>query len=417
MKSARETALLILCKTEYQGAYPNLELKHMPPEMEKRDKALVTNLVYGVLSRKLTLDYILEQYSKLKIKKLSRYIHQIVRMGIYQMLFMDKIPEGVAVDESVKLARRYGHGGSAGYVNGLLRTIARSKIQYPEDGILRLSVLYSFPEWICRKWITEFGYDFTEEMLKGMDTVPQLTLRPNRLKTTPEHLAELLREQGVQAEISGNAVISSGLEVGKDSLYRQGMYTVQDRAAMAAVEELNPQPGETVLDLCAAPGGKTTYMAERMENRGRILAFDVYEHKIDLIRENAARLGIGIIEAKIGDTQQCDSSLVGIADKILCDAPCSGWGILRRKPDIKWNRKPEDDFPTLQLKILTNAAQYLKNRGQLLYSTCTVEREENEGVTNAFLKENGGFQKVYEKTFYPHIDGTDGFYICKLEKK
>lgn len=415
MKSARETALLILYKTEYEGAYPNLELKSaIPEEMEQRDRAFVTSLVYGVINKKLTLDYIIEQYSKIKLKKLSKYIHQILRMGLYQMFFMDKIPQSAAVNESVKLARRYGHGASAGFVNGLLRSASKGEIKYPTDKIQYLSVKYSFPVWICEKWISDFGYEFTQKLMSAFDNEPELNLRPNTLKITADELAQRLQEYDAQKK--DNSVVCKGLNIGNDKLYKNGFYTVQDRAAMAAVEELNPHKGETVIDICAAPGGKTTYMAELMKNQGRILAFDIYEHKIKLIQENAQRLGISIIEAKIADATKCDDSLIASADKILCDVPCSGWGILRRKPDIKWNRTEEDDFSAVQMCILKNAAQYLKNEGQILYSTCTVNKAENEGIINAFLEENKSFEKLYEKTFYPHIDGTDGFYICKLKK-
>lgn len=414
-KTPRETALLILCKTEYEGAYPNLELKKMPRDMDRRDKALVTSLVYGVISKKLTLDYVIKSLSRIKLKKLSKYIHQILRLGIYQIMFMDKIPDGAAVNESVKLAKRYGHAASAGYVNGILRAVARGGIEYPKDGIQRLSVMYSFPEWLCERWTEEFGFDFAEELMKALDGEPRLTLRPNWLKTTPEELARLLSEKGTEAEVCGNAVVCGSLDVGGDELYKRGMYTVQDRAAMAAVETLAPEPGDNVIDMCAAPGGKTTYMAELMKNTGTITAFDIHEHKIRLIEENAKRLGISIIKARAADALVNDRALSETADKILCDVPCSGLGILRRKPDIKWNRSPDDSFREVQLGILSNAAGYLKPGGQLVYSTCTVERSENEEITDAFL-ERGGFKKLYEKTFYPHIDGTDGFYICKLEK-
>lgn len=414
-KTPRETALLILCKTEYDGAYPNLELKKMPRDMDRRDKALVTSLVYGVISKKLTLDYVIKSLSRIKIKKLSKYIHQILRLGIYQIMFMDKIPDGAAVNESVKLAKRYGHAASAGYVNGILRAAVRGGIEYPKDGIQRLSVMYSFPGWLCERWIEEFGSDFAEELMRTLDGEPRLTLRPNRLKTTSEELARMLSEKGTEAEVCGNAVICGSLDVGSDELYKKGMYTVQDRAAMAAVETLAPEPGENVIDMCAAPGGKTTYMAELMKNTGTITALDIHEHKIKLIEDNAKRLGISIIKARATDALVNDMALIETADKILCDVPCSGLGILRRKPDIKWNRSPDDSFRDVQLGILSNAAGYLKPGGQIVYSTCTVERSENEEITDAFL-ERGGFKKLYEKTFYPHIDGTDGFYICKLEK-
>ena len=417
MKKPRETALLILYKTQFEGAYANLELKSsISPETDKRDRAFITSLVYGVMSRRLTLDYIIEQYSKIKMKKLSKYIHIILQMGLYQIFFTEKIPQSAAVNESVKLASRYGHRASAGFVNGILRAAASNGIKYPADGIKRLSVMYSFPEWICEKWVRELGESFTEEMLAALNSEPQLTLRPNRLKITAETLADRLQKNGAQAEVKNGAVVCSGLNVGADELYKQGFYTVQDRAAMTAAETLAPKAGELVIDMCAAPGGKTTHMAELMENEGKILAFDIHEHKIHLIEENAERLGISIITAQKADASKPRAELAGTADKVLCDVPCSGWGIVRRKPDIKYNRSPEDSFFEIQYAILKSGAEYLKTGGELVYSTCTVEKSENEGVTGFFLENNTDFEKVFEKTYYPNVDGTDGFYICKIRK-
>lgn len=407
---------MILCKTEYDGAYPNLEMKKLPASMSRRDKALAAELVYGVVSKKLALDYVIQCLSTVKIKKLSKYIHQILRLGLYQLMFDDKIPDGAAVNESVRLAKRYGHGASAGYVNGVLRAFRRKEIKYPEDRIGRMSVMYSYPEWLCERWTAEFGADFTEELIKAFDRRPKLTLRPNSLKTTAEELAGELKKNGIEACVSGRSVICTGLDVGGDKLYKDGMYTVQDTAAMTAAEVLAPKPGENVIDMCAAPGGKTTHMAELMRDRGKITAFDIHEHKIKLIEKNAERLGISIIHAERGDALKFMPGLAETADKILCDVPCSGLGILSRKPDIKWNRSPDDDFYDVQSGILKNAAAYLKHGGRLVYSTCTIERKENEEVAGGLVKQ-GGFEKYFEKTFYPHIDGTDGFYICGLEKK
>lgn len=417
MKSSREIILNILYKTEYNKAYPNIELKNnIPQEMSGADRAFVTRMVYGVISRRMTLDYVIDQYSKIKLKKLSKYILIILRMGIYQILFMDTVPDNAAVNESVKLAKRYGHSASAGYVNGLLRNVIRGEILYPKDSIMKLAVMYSFPEWICRKWVSEFGLEFTQDLLISLNSEPKLMIRPNILKIDISALQEMLSKKGVKSIIEGNALNCTGINVGIDELYNEGLYTVQDTAAMAAVEALDPQSGEIIIDMCAAPGGKTTYMAELMNNKGRILAFDIYAHKVKLIQENANRLGINIIEAQIGDALKFNTEVGQIADKILCDVPCSGWGIVRRKPDIKWNRSQDDDFPAVQKIILNNASKYLKAGGYLIYSTCTVQREENEGVINDFLNKHKEFAKIYEKTFYPNIDQTDGFYICKLRK-
>lgn len=413
MKNAREEALKILYRVEYEGAYPNIALKDMSDELLSHDRALVTNIVYGVINRKLTLDYIIKQKSKIKLKKLSKYILLILRMGIYQLVFMDKIPQSAAVNESVKLAKRYGHSASSGYVNGILRNVSQNGFDYPEDKIERLSVEFSFPMWICQKWEKEFGYDFCKELMTALSKEPMLTLRPNSLKTDAKSLCDMLN---VKARVTDGAVECEGLDVAKDKLYLDGYYTVQDRAAMASAIALDPQEGEVVIDMCAAPGGKTTHIAELMKNKGKVKAFDIYEHKIELIKKNAQRLGISIIDASVMDASVLDKKLIESADRVLCDVPCSGTGIIRRKPDIKWNRKEEDNFYPIQKKILENASKYLKKGGTLVYSTCSIERDENENVTGSFLDENKNFERLYEKTYYPNVDGTDGFYICKIKK-
>ncbi len=414
MASARETAMRVIYDVEFNGAYSNMALKKaIPAGMERRDRAMTASLVYGVIDKKLTLDYVISKFSKLKIKKLSKYILIILRMGIYQIMFMDKIPVSAAVNESVKLARRYGHGASAGYVNGVLRSVSKESVEYPTDKTEFLSVRYSFPESMCKRWIDDFGYEFTEEMMKAFEKPPELCLRPNILKITAD---ELVKRLGGGYARGGIAVMRAGFDVASDDMYKNGFYTVQDAAAYSAVKTLAPQAGETVIDMCAAPGGKATAMAEMMNNKGKILAFDIHEHKIDLIRKNAERLGITIIEAKLRDGREFDASYSERADKVLCDAPCSGLGIIRRKPEIKYGYDADNDLPVTQLKLLENAARYLRKGGEMVYSTCTVEKRENEEVTDGFLRDNPNFEKLYEKTFYPHTDGTDGFYVCKMKR-
>lgn len=416
MINPREIALKAIYDIEFNGAYSNMVLKKSLNGMAERDKSLVTALVYGTVDKKITLDYVISRLSKIKIKKISKYILIILRMGIYQLMYMDKIPESAAVNESVKLARRYGHSASAGFVNGVLRSAVKFSIEYPEDKTEYLSVKYSFPPWLCEKWQKDFGFEFTEDLLKAFGESAPLTLRPNVLKITAEELSEKLNGIGISSRVCDGAVMCSGFDVADNELYKNGFYTVQDLSAQQTARILAPKAGDTVIDMCSAPGGKTTHMAELMGNKGKIYAFDVYEHKLELIRKNAERLGISIISAKQADGSKFIPEISKTADKVLCDVPCSGLGIIRRKPEIKWNREQNSDFTDIQRKILENGAKYLKTGGELVYSTCTIENEENGAVTGAFLEDNKDFEKLYEKTFYPHTDNSDGFYICKMKR-
>ena len=302
MSNAREIAMKVIYDVEFNGAYSNMALKKaLKTDMPKQDKAFISNLVYGVTDRKLTLDYVIGKFSKIKLKKISKYILIILRMGIYQIMFMDKVPTSAAVNESVKLARRYGHGASAGFVNGLLRNVSKTEIEYPSDKTEYLSVKYSFPMWLCEKWIDEFGYDFTEKLIESFGMEKRLNIRPNRLKITADELCKKFNDNGINAEVYDDYIVSEGFDISADSLYNDGYYTIQDSAAMQTAKVLAPCEGDTVIDMCAAPGGKTTHIAELMNNKGKIYAFDVHEHKIELIKKNAERLGITIIKPKLSD--------------------------------------------------------------------------------------------------------------------
>lgn len=436
MANARETALTVLYEVEYHGAYSDMALKNAlaHTSLSQTDKGFVTRLVYGVIQYKLTLDYMICRYSKLKKNKISKYILLILRMGVYQMQFMDRVPDSAAVNESVKLARRYGHGGSVGFVNGVLRAVIRGRgsFSYPEDREQYLSVKYSFPLELVRHWIDTFGDSFTEELLCAMNETPILSLRVNTLKTTPEEVVKKLENAHI-SELYKDAVLCDGFDVSSSEVYRQGLVTAQDISAMMAGIVLAPQPNDTVLDMCAAPGGKTTHMAQLMNNTGKIIAFDIHEHKMDLIEKNARRLGISMIETVCADSSTYIDRYRESADKVLADVPCSGLGIIRKKPDIKWNDKLSN-IADIQTAILENAARYVKCGGQLVYSTCTIERAENEDVIERFLSCHKDFTAVDITnalpvplckqtakdgyvTFYPNIDGIDGFFICKLQKR
>lgn len=448
MDKVRETALKALYEIETKNAYSNLALKrHLTnKQFDSRDRAFITELVYGTVSRKLTLDWVISRFSKTQLKKLSNWVLQILRMGAYQILFLDRVPASAACNTSVDLAKRYAKQ-SAGFVNAVLRNIVRSKENINFDEINapsvpeKLSIEYSFPVYLAEEWVKVFGEEFTENLLSSLLERPDFTVRINTLKTGRDALIAELSQNGI--EVKPGRFLDEALRLENVSdiscmdAFVKGKITVQDESSMLVTRVLAPEPGEKILDVCAAPGGKTTHMAEAMKNMGHIDAWDIHEHKIALIRENAERLGIEIINAAQRDALEFSEEAVCTYDRVLVDAPCSGTGIIRRKPDIKWKREM-DDFGSLveiQRKILYNASRYVKPGGVLVYSTCSLDVRENEQIIAGFLSENGDFKaeslenylpdtlKAKEETkrgilkLYPHIDGTDGFFIARLRRK
>lgn len=434
MSNPREAALKILFKIDYEGAYSNLALKDGLGNLSGQDRAFATRLVYGCTSMKITLDYIIGLYSSVKIKKLSKSVLEILRIGIYQIMYMDKVPPSAAVNESVKLIKKY-ENRSRGFVNAILRKVAdnRENIKFPDDEKENLMVKFSFPMPLCEKIIKEFGLEEGKSLIEALSKEPETFIRVNSLKITRDELIEKLTHKGINIRIvdaTENAAIISGTDIGSLDEFKKGYFTVQDIAAQLACKVLAPKKNEKVIDMCAAPGGKTTYLAELMENTGSISAFDIHPHKVSLIEDGAERLGIDIINACAADMYVFKKTLVETADKILVDVPCSGAGIIRRKPDIKWNMEEDGTLCDIQKKLLKNAIAYLKPGGELVYSTCTVFGEENEDIIKDALKENDNMEAVdisdyFKKetakdgyvTLLPHHDGTDGFFICKLRKK
>lgn len=437
MKDAREVAFKILMSVEFNGAYSNLALKNGLEGLAFVDKKFVTRLVYGCISMRITLDYIIDDFSSVKLRKLSTKVLEILRMGVYQICFMDKVPDSAAVNEAVKLASRY-IAKSRGFVNAVLRNISRKKncIRYPSDDMEYLSVRYSFPIELCRKFEQLFGFERAERIIASFNTEPETIIRVNRLKTEREEFKIFLEEKGMYVRgnpIAKDALVIRGVDIGASEEYAAGMYTVQDTAAQVACTVLAPNPGDTVFDLCAAPGGKTTYLAELMDNSGSITAFDIYPHKTELIDKNASRLGISIIQSCTFNSEKFQNTLEGRADKVLADVPCSGSGIIRRKPEIKWNMNDSASLGAVQKKILENAVRYAKVGGEIVYSTCSIMPVENELLIKCFLAEHPEVEAVdisdllpemIKKTtarngyvtLYPDTDGTDGFFICKLRK-
>lgn len=426
MDKNRKTAYFTLLEMEKNQAFSNLELNKQIKEHKPDSPAFVRELVYGVTETKLYLDHILRQLIPKGLKGVKKQPLTLLRMGLYQMIYMDSVPDYAAVSETVKLARRM-IPGRDGFVNGVLRGYSQKAgmIAMPDketEPVQYLSTRYSYAEWIVRLWINQYGEETAEEILQAQNCKAPLSIRVNSLKTSPSALRARLETEGFAVEEgkhSKNVLLVKGTGLLDSSAYREGLFSVQDESSVLTAECLDPQPGETVLDLCAAPGGKTLAMAEHMQNRGRILAFDLYLHKLELLEKEAERLGVTIVETQERDTSVLRQELVESADKVLVDGPCSGLGVIRRKPEIKY-REITDDGRSLakkQLEILSCAGRYVKPGGLLVYSTCTVNKIENAEVATKFLKANRQFELVGSRQLLPGSDATDGFYICKMRRK
>ncbi len=426
MISCREAALKIIYDTFENESYLNIAYKNVTQKagFKGADAALIKELAFGTVSYKITIDYILEQFVKMKFTKISPYILNILRLGVYQLKFTDKIPPSAAVNESVKLAEKYGHSASKGFVNAVLRNISRQEeIKMPKkEDKNYLSVTYSFSPSMTGALVKSYGRDFAEEIMRAENLPPEISLRTNLLKISREELIKTLNDSGIEAK--ENPKTPSGILVGsmgnlaENEAYKKGLFTVQDTASQMAALTLSPKEGEVVLDLCASPGGKTTHMAELMQNKGEIYAFDLYEKRLNSVKENAKRLGIDIIKSEARDSTIPKEELLGKADKILLDAPCSGWGVIRRKPDIKYKSEKTDykELVKTQKALIKTAAGYLKPGGEMVYSTCTLNQGENDRVIADFLEENKNFELVLKKTYFPNTDDCDGFFISKLKK-
>ena len=454
----RELALKILYKMDKDNSYSNILLNESFNKIRKegnknnldnRDFAFVSEILYGVTTWKLTLDEIIKKYSKIKLNKISLWILNILRFSIYQIVFLDKIPKSAAVNEGVNLAKKYGNKGSIGFTNAILRKV--TKKDYEEffsikDENKRLSFCYSMPLWIIEELKEEgFSYNKIENFCKASILRPKVSIRVNRLKTSKEELKAILEKEGFKSEegiLEDFLILDKVNNIENLEPFKNGLFTVQDEVAGLSALVLEPKEQEILLDACSSPGGKTTYLAEMMENKGEIFAFDVYEHRTKLVEENSKRLGINIIKTKVNDASCYNEDYKNKFDKILLDVPCLGIGVLKRKPDIKWQKKKEDieEISKLQLDILDTCSKYLKPGGEIVYSTCSVFRKENRDIIEKFLGKNSNFKldnlynllngKIYNKNkfFIQYIDKenngylevlqnekTDGFFICKLK--
>ncbi len=414
--TGRECVFGLLKKTAEDGAYSNIALDAALGRASQNDKAFVTALFYGVAERRMTLDHIIREFSKIGFDDIETDTLQLLRMGVYQLMYMD-IPESAAVNETVKLAPER----TKGYINAVLRAFIRDGRRLNLDGIdnlLQLSVKYSCARWIVKMWAQEYGTEKTVQMLEASLGRAPVYARVNPLVCDADDLVYELSEDGVKSEpISENCVeITSPCAIENLRAYRNGLFHVQDLSSQRCCELLAPKPGETVIDLCAAPGGKSFTLAELMNNRGKVLSFDLYDSRVSLIKQGAERLGLNIITAAVGDASAADAELPQ-ADKVLCDVPCSGLGVIRRKPEIKYKKKAElEELPKIQKKILANAKNYVRPGGRLVYSTCTLNRAENKDVAVAFAEENPDFRLTEMKTNLLGENGGDGFFTALFER-
>ena len=426
MDKNRKTAYNALVDIESKKSYSNLALNHHIIVGKPSSPAFVRELVYGVLENKMLLDYIIDQLvpsgaAKLRISELT-----ILRMGIYQLGYMNSVPEYAAVNESVNLAKRF-TSGKKGFVNGVLRSYIREKftIKLPdrnEDELRYLSVRYSYEPWIISLWLEQYDAEFVEELLAAGNETPEMVIRMNWLKTVKSDLMARLEKKGYKVKngrLCQNAIIVEGPEILGNSIYEEGYYSIQDEASMLTSEKLNPQKGDFVIDVCAAPGGKTLAIAERMDNKGTILASDIYKRKLELIDREAKRLGVENITLRTWDATRVDSELIGKADRVLCDVPCSGLGVVRRKPEIKYKRytREMELLTVKQRSILEASSKYVKMGGTIVYSTCTINKYENDRVVNDFLAKYKEFEEIERKQLFTNVDGTDGFFYCVMRRK
>ncbi len=420
MENPRKLAVKALIKINTEKAYSNLTVNSLfsDSDLNSQDKAFATALIYGTLERKITLDYVLQKFLKTPLKKVAPLTLEVLRVALYQIMFMDKIPNSAAVDEAVKIVKKSKESRNSGFVNAVLRNVLRADDLFPKgDSIDDLSVIYSCPKEIIQSFVNDYGLENTKNILKESLTPSKLTVRVNTLKISTEEFKNLIGIETQEINQNGGLILKIGIEIAKNELYKQGLFYVQDKASQTAVSVLNPKENSRVLDICAAPGGKSFGMALLMQNKGEIVSCDLYPKRVELIAKSAKRLGLGIIKPTVNDATVYNKEL-GEFDYILCDVPCSGLGVIGRKPDIKYKAFSEfDSLCEIQEKILQNAVKYLKKGGKILYSTCTLRKKENDDIVNRFLEKNKDFTCEYSHTFMPHIDASDGFYCALLSKK
>jgi 16S rRNA (cytosine967-C5)-methyltransferase len=399
--------------------------------MDERDKKLCSVIYYGVIERRITIDHIIGGLSSRPLKKLDDTVLNILRCGIYQLLWMDSVPDSAAVNESVKLAKKFGKTSASGMVNAVLRSFIRNEKKYllPKDIFRSASITYSSPEWLVESLCNDYGQELMENLLSDALEKSPTTIRMNNIRCTEnELLASLGKITAEKSDKINGCFILGGGDPTASEAFRKGFFHVQDIASQLCCMAVNPDENDRVLDICAAPGGKTFTMAEMMNGRGEIYAFDLHEKRVRLIKSGAERLGLENIRAMTGDASVFNENLPKFS-KILCDVPCSGIGAIRRKPEIKY-KNPSDfeNLPEIQYKIAENALNYLETGGELIYSTCTLRRVENDEVIEKLLKNHPELEPVgflenlgepfgsFKASIFPKYFGSDGFFISKVKK-
>ena len=437
---------MVLKEVDSGDAYANLALSRALEELKPGalDRAFATEAVYGTLRTLNTLDWILAKHIRQPLEKQTSWIRNILRLGVYQIMYMDRVPPAAAVNEAANQARRFGHPGAVSFVNGVLRSVLRKRgeISFPsleDDPIAHIALEYSHPDWLVKRWLKDLGVGETIDLCTANNRPAPVTVRTNTLKITRDHLAEMLMEEGLEVRKTDYA--PEGLAIGIGRLrgftpFEKGLFQVQDESSMLVGHALSPSPGALVLDAASAPGGKATHLAQLMGDRGTVVAFDIHPHKIRLIEDNCRRLGITCVSPMVADAIKLPLDYAGRADFALLDAPCTGTGVIRRRPDSRWKKSPAQipGILGLQREMLESIARCVKPGGVLVYSTCSLLEEENLGQVEKFLKASGEFgleslagllpgnlsgEESLNKGFiqlYPHRHGTDGFFMARMRR-
>ena len=434
MVNTRELILEILLEVIEKGSYSHLVIRSVLDKyqyLEKQDRAFITRVAEGTIQTMIELDYIINQYSKVKVNKMKPVIRNILRMSVYQIKYMDSVPDSAACNEAVKLARKKGFSSLSGFVNGVLRNISRNPaVLLPNkerNPVQYYSVMYSMPEWIVELWNSDYGVVVMEQILGDFMKEAPITIRTNLAKITPEKLAEKLESEGVtvkKIELKDIPSLNYAFMIsGFDYLnalpsFKEGLFYVQDVSSMMVAELAAPKKGDYIIDVCAAPGGKSMHLAEKLQKTGVVEARDLTEYKVGLIEENIARHECKNMKAVQKDAAILDEASVGMADIVIADLPCSGLGVMRKKTDIKYKMTPEKmaSLVELQRNMLHTVCNYVKKGGILIYSTCTIHRGENEGNVSWFIKEHPEFELQSQQQIFPQEEFGDGFFIAKLKK-